>query len=613
MVGSKSVFLSYASQDAAAAARIGSALRAAGVDVWFDQSELRGGDLWDLNIRQRIRDCQLFIPIISKATQARSEGYFRLEWKLAVDRSHLMAHDQRFIVPVVIEEITPASARVPERFHDYQWTQLPAGEPSRQFVDLVAELMIGCEQASLGADPTGLPIPGVSMGARKRTHRRLLIAGVIAVLLMVVAAVLILGMQGRTAIAPYSAKDRRMTFAVLPFVAPARDAHAAEVAAASFEASAGALESNTVWAHTVDRASVRRVTAKVEQLREIAKALDVHFLLRGILIKSASGYSVALNMIDGDTERTIGSNTLTVIDPSLTPAHGDDIDDALAGLIFDALKIEVERANNRPDRELDVRDLTFRAYAYWYQHADAPDADGYRTAQDLLNRALKLAPTDYLALRATAEINLCDCISAWSKDPDKETAIGAAAVDKLVRLYPDRSANTLRLKVLMLRGQYAEALSLSESILHRDEDNRDAIQYRIISLIHLGRATEALPLTTILDRKSEQQTWIPALVAGVEYAVGNYESAVSHARSAIAVMTDAEFKNPMQGPVRLTLAAAEARLGHLEEARTTMAQFWASVPQARTVSQITHWMYPTADLYQFQPLLDGLRLAGVGD
>jgi hypothetical protein len=39
------VFLSYASQDGDAAARICAALRAAGIEVWFDQSELRGGDL----------------------------------------------------------------------------------------------------------------------------------------------------------------------------------------------------------------------------------------------------------------------------------------------------------------------------------------------------------------------------------------------------------------------------------------------------------------------------------------------------------------------------------------------------------------------------------------
>ena len=41
---SKAVFLSYASEDAEAARRICDALRSAGIEVWFDQSELRGGD-----------------------------------------------------------------------------------------------------------------------------------------------------------------------------------------------------------------------------------------------------------------------------------------------------------------------------------------------------------------------------------------------------------------------------------------------------------------------------------------------------------------------------------------------------------------------------------------
>ena len=43
----RAVFLSYASQDAEAALRICEALRSAGIEVWFDQSELRGGDAWD--------------------------------------------------------------------------------------------------------------------------------------------------------------------------------------------------------------------------------------------------------------------------------------------------------------------------------------------------------------------------------------------------------------------------------------------------------------------------------------------------------------------------------------------------------------------------------------
>jgi TIR domain len=95
---SRAVFLSYASQDADAAQRICEALRDAGIEVWFDQSELRGGDAWDQSIRKQIKTCALFTPIVSRTTHARGEGYFRLEWKLAVDRSHLIASDLPFLL-----------------------------------------------------------------------------------------------------------------------------------------------------------------------------------------------------------------------------------------------------------------------------------------------------------------------------------------------------------------------------------------------------------------------------------------------------------------------------------------------------------------------------------
>src|SRR5215207_716340 len=118
------VFLSYACQDAAAARRIAEALRAAVVEVWFDQNELVGGDAWDAKIRKQIKECALFVPIISANTQARREGYFRLEWKLAAQRTHLMSHDRAFLLPVVIDETDAPSARVPEEFHAVQWTRI---------------------------------------------------------------------------------------------------------------------------------------------------------------------------------------------------------------------------------------------------------------------------------------------------------------------------------------------------------------------------------------------------------------------------------------------------------------------------------------------------------
>ena len=123
----KAVFLSYASQDAEPAARICASLRAAGVEVWFDQSELRGGDAWDQRIRRQIRDCALFIPIISEHTQARAEGYFRLEWDLADQRTHMVSRNKALIVPVCIDNTPDLEADVPETFLKVQWTRLPAG------------------------------------------------------------------------------------------------------------------------------------------------------------------------------------------------------------------------------------------------------------------------------------------------------------------------------------------------------------------------------------------------------------------------------------------------------------------------------------------------------
>ena len=158
----KAVFLSYASQDAAAVRRICEALRASGVEVWFDQSELVGGDQWDAKIRGQIGSCTLFLPVISAATQARGEGYFRLEWKLAVDRSHLMAHDQPFLLPIVIDGTTDASARVPPEFRAVQWTRLPDGETPAAFCARVRRLLEGETGARSSAPAPRLEADGLS-------------------------------------------------------------------------------------------------------------------------------------------------------------------------------------------------------------------------------------------------------------------------------------------------------------------------------------------------------------------------------------------------------------------------------------------------------------------
>jgi Tfp pilus assembly protein PilF len=164
---SRAVFISYASQDAEAARRICEALRAAGVEVWFDQNELRGGDAWDQKIRRQIKECALFIPLISANTNARLEGYYRLEWKLAIDRSHLMAEEKAFLVPAVIDDTAEATAKVPDRFRDFQWTRLDLRETPASLAERIAKLLGGeTEPGRPGERGEGAASPRGNRGGR---------------------------------------------------------------------------------------------------------------------------------------------------------------------------------------------------------------------------------------------------------------------------------------------------------------------------------------------------------------------------------------------------------------------------------------------------------------
>ena len=137
------VFLSYASEDRRAAQLIRDALPQLGLEVWYDESDLVGGDAWDQKIRRQIRECDYFMPVISAHTEARHEGYFRREWRVAVERTLDMADDHVFLLPVVIDQTGEAGARVPEKFRAVQWLRLPDGQPGAALEALCRRLVSG--------------------------------------------------------------------------------------------------------------------------------------------------------------------------------------------------------------------------------------------------------------------------------------------------------------------------------------------------------------------------------------------------------------------------------------------------------------------------------------
>jgi hypothetical protein len=126
------VFISYASEDVGAAKRLFAELQGIGGDVaWFDKSALKAGDDWDQHIRSAVQRCSLFLPLLSATTERRTEGYFRLEWVEAAERSRRI-QGRKFIVPIVIDPEYGGNlgryALVPEPFKAFHYSHAPAGQ-----------------------------------------------------------------------------------------------------------------------------------------------------------------------------------------------------------------------------------------------------------------------------------------------------------------------------------------------------------------------------------------------------------------------------------------------------------------------------------------------------
>ena len=227
---SGAVFLSYASQDAEAAHEICDALRAACIEVFLDQSGLRGGDAWDKKIRQEIHGCALFIPIISGHTQGRLEGYFRHEWKLAVERAHHMADEKAFLVPVVIDDTSDREAIVPDLFRLVQWTRLTGGETPPAFVERVWRLLSPESPAAIRSSAGTGPAPAISsQSPTPWRSSRTLPAAVAAVIAAVAGYVAIdkpwiSKRAAPTVAAPTAFAPPPHSIAVLPFVNLSGDA-----------------------------------------------------------------------------------------------------------------------------------------------------------------------------------------------------------------------------------------------------------------------------------------------------------------------------------------------------------------------------------------------------
>lgn len=566
------VFLSYASQDAEAAKHICGALRAAGIEVWFDREELRGGDAWDRQIRAQIHECRLFMPIVSANTEARIEGYFRREWKLAVNRTHDLSERVPFLVPVVIDSTSEQKADVPDRFRHVQWTRLSGGETSPAFVERVRGLLT---PDSLSA-PVASPQPSVSGATQAsamstRTPRPYkpalwLISGAI-VLALAYFVVDRFWLSKRAALPPASTTVAsrptapavpEKSIAVLPFV-DLSEKHDQEYFADGMAEELIDLLARIPDLRVSARTSSFYFKGKTEDVPTIAQRLGVANILEGSVRKAGDTLRVTVQLIRANGGYHLWSSSY---DRDLKDIF--KVQDDIAGAVVVALQAQLAP---RPQIASGHRTSNLEAYNQYLlgrQFLNRGTSDGFQRATEAYRKAVAL-DRDYTAAYAGlafAEYYLADDVG----DPVGFDRASAAA-EKAVALAPQQADG------YAARGFVRFAFNWDWNAARADLEKALAINARDSDTLRrysqllgaLGQQEQAVAAA----RKAIE---LDPLSAGAWKDLGIYLTAAGQFAAAQAALDRALEITPESNFVLMALGKLELLEGKAAEARATFEQ-----------------------------------------
>ena len=137
-----SVFISYSSEDLAAALLVARSLDAVNLPVWLDKGRLKAGGNYESALEAAVRvHCSFFLSLISDATEADTDRqrFVHKERDWAATR-HLDGYV--FYIPVLLRPAgSPGPSAEPSCFAKIHYHQLPGGEPTREFVQSIRQLV----------------------------------------------------------------------------------------------------------------------------------------------------------------------------------------------------------------------------------------------------------------------------------------------------------------------------------------------------------------------------------------------------------------------------------------------------------------------------------------
>lgn len=437
--------------------------------------------------------------------------------------------------------------------------------------------------------------------AMPRTTRPWIWAGIAAVLVMALAGAVLLLMPGApdsTNEAAVSDADSR-TIAVLPFENPGGDPDQAYFADGLADDVITGLAKNPRLLVIARDSSFLYRDSQID-IRQVAEALKVRYLLRGTVRRFGDRIRVNAQLVDASTGAHAWAEQFDG-----TTREIFSLQSSITRGIETALSVRAS-TGARQDLGLpatkipEAYDSFLQGRYHFYQFANKAEN---AKARALFRAAVEHDPTFALAYAMLAWTQAFDAMNGWSENRDESLARAKQLAGKALALHQALPlAYFVRGLAYREQGEYVKALVEAETAIRHDSNYANAHVLLATLLYYAGRPGDGLERIRKAIRLNPHHPYNYSFHLGQAYYVlGRYAEAIEAFRKGIDT-------NPASERLHVWLAASFAQSGQSDKAEWEAEEVRAINP-AFSISRMEK-TFPFKEKKDRERFLEGLRKAG---
>ena len=359
----------------------------------------------------------------------------------------------------------------------------------------------------------------------------------------------------------------------------------------------------------ISRNSAFTYKGKQVKISQIAKELNVRYVLEGSVQKSGDKVRIRAQLIDGETDHHLWSESY---DGVLNDIF--DLQDKITGKIISALAVklspsEQERVADKGTKNVLAYEAFLKGKEYYAEHTPKD----FLKAIEYYKQAIKFDPNfsrAYAMIGVTYQIGGNLGFYRKMGSDFGTTRLKARNYLELAIKNPSAEAYSLAAAKELHRRNFQKSISFAEKTYNYAPNSADRITGLAWILAFTDRTEESIELWNKAIRldplDTRKNTPISFIFIGVNhFSMGNLEEAITYLEKGLSI-------NPKLANFSCFLAASHALLGNDIEAKKALAEYLKTFPKGFPFTiRLLYYAWPFMDSKVFGRLAHGLVEAGL--